>query len=92
TAETLAWLARHDIAIVVTTPETDLLYTDVDLSGAVAVAVGGEKHGVDDALLAAAAHRVRIPMLGRANSLNVAASAAVVVYEAVRQRGLSRVR
>ncbi len=92
TAETLAWLAHHDIALVVTTPETDLLYTDVDLGGAVAVAVGAEKHGVDDTLLEAAAHRVRIPMLGRANSLNVAASAAVVVYEAVRQRGRSGAR
>ena len=86
TAETLAWLARHDIPLVVTTPDTDRLYTDVDLSGAVAVAVGAEKHGADDALLAAAAYRVRIPMLGKVNSLNVAASAAVVVYEAVRQR------
>jgi TrmH family RNA methyltransferase len=86
-AETLAWLARHGILLVVTTPETDVLYTDVDLSGGVAVAVGAEKHGLDDTLLDAAAYRVRIPMLGRANSLNVAASAAVVVYEAVRQRG-----
>jgi len=36
--------------------------------------------------LAAAQVRVRIPMVGRANSLNVATSAAIVVYEAVRQR------
>ncbi len=89
TAETLAWLARHSIALVVTTPDTDRLYTDVDLSGAVAVAVGAEKHGADDPLLAAAAYQVRIPMLGRVNSLNVAASAAVVVYEALRQRSHS---
>ncbi len=89
TAETVAWLERHGVALVVTTPETDLLYTDVDLSGAVAVAVGAEKHGVDDTLLTAAALRVRIPMFGKANSLNVAASAAIVVYEAVRQRGAS---
>jgi len=86
THETLAWLTRHEVTLVVTTPDTDLLYTDVDLSGAVAVAVGAEKHGADDTLLSAAAHRVRIPMLGKVNSLNVAASAAVVVYEAVRQR------
>ena len=92
TAESVAWLGRHGIAIVVTTPETDLLYTDVDLSGAVAVAVGAEKRGVDDALLAAAAHRVRIPMMGKANSLNVAASAAIVLYEAVRQRGPQEAR
>jgi TrmH family RNA methyltransferase len=86
TAETLTWLRAHDVALVVTTPETDLLHTDVDYRGRVAVAVGSEKHGVDDELLAAATYRVRIPMHGRANSLNVSVAAAVVLYEAVRQR------
>lgn len=88
TTHTLDWLTAHEMRLVVTTPETDLDYTDVDLTGSVAVAVGAEKHGADDALLAAAAYRVRIPMRGKANSLNVAASAAVVLFEAVRQRGL----
>ena len=86
TAETVAWLATQGTRLVVTTPETDLLYTDVDLTGSVAVAVGAEKHGADDTLLEAAAYRVRIPMHGKANSLNVAASAAIVLFEAVRQR------
>jgi len=86
TAETLAWLAANHTQLVVTTPETDLLYTEVDLTGNVAVAVGAEKHGADDTLLGAAAYRVRIPMHGKANSLNVAASAAVVLFEARRQR------
>lgn len=90
TAETLEWLAHHDIALVVTTPETDVLHTEVDYTGRVAIAVGSEKHGADDALLRAAAHRVRIPMHGKANSLNVAASAAIVLYEAVRQRDALR--
>ncbi len=86
TTETLAWLAARHVRLVVTTPETDLLYTDADLTGAVAVAVGAEKHGADDALLDAAAYRVRIPMHGKANSLNVAAAAAIVLFEARRQR------
>ena len=86
TTETLAWLAANHVRLVVTTPDTDLLYTDADLTGRVAVAVGAEKHGADDALLDAAAYRVRIPMQGKANSLNVAASAAVVLFEALRQR------
>jgi TrmH family RNA methyltransferase len=86
TAEALAWLAANEIRLVVTTPETDLLHTDVDYTGRVAVAVGSEKHGADQTLLDAATHRVRIPMHGKANSLNVAASAAIVLYEAVRQR------
>ncbi|WP_226343823.1 RNA methyltransferase [Agilicoccus flavus] len=86
TAATLAWLERHDIALVATTPDTDVLHTDVDYRGRVAVAVGAEKTGLSDDVLAAATHRVRIPMVGRADSLNVATSAAIVLYEAVRQR------
>ncbi len=86
TAEALAWLDANDVRLVVTTPETDLLHTDVDYTGRVAIAVGSEKHGADRTLLEAATHRVRIPMHGKANSLNVAASAAIVLYEAVRQR------
>ena len=86
TAQTLEWLAANGVRLVVTTPETDLLHTDVDYTGRVAVAVGSEKHGADRTLLDAATHRVRIPMHGKANSLNVAASAAIVLYEAVRQR------
>ncbi|MGO4661234.1 TrmH family RNA methyltransferase [Terrabacter sp. 2TAF16] len=86
TAEALDWIAAHEIRLVVTTPETDLLHTDVDYTGRIAIAVGSEKHGADRTLLDAATHRVRIPMHGKANSLNVAASAAIVLYEAVRQR------
>ncbi len=86
TSETVEWLAANEVALVVTTPETTLLHTDVDYTGRVAIAVGSEKHGADDALLAAATHRVRIPMQGKANSLNVSVAAAVVLYEAVRQR------
>jgi len=87
TAATLSWLESQNIRLVVTTPDTDQDYTDTDYTGRVAVAVGSEKYGVNDEVIAAASHRVRIPMRGRANSLNVAASAAIVIYEAVRQRG-----
>jgi len=86
TAATVGWLQERGIALVATTPDTDLDYTEVDYTGAVAIAVGAEKYGLTDEVLAAAAHRVRIPMVGRANSLNVATSAAIVIYEAVRQR------
>ena len=87
TAEVVAWLRAHDVRLVVTTPETDVLHTEVDYTGRVAIAVGSEKHGADAALLEAADARVRIPMQGKANSLNVSVAAAVVLYEAVRQRG-----
>lgn len=86
TTESIAWLERAGIALVATTPDTTLDYTDVDYTGPVAIAVGTEKAGLTRQVLDAATHRVRIPMAGRANSLNVATSAAIVVYEAVRQR------
>jgi RNA methyltransferase, TrmH family len=82
----VAWLRERGIAVVAATPHTDLAYTEVDLTGPAAIVVGAEKEGLSAAWLAAADHRVRIPMTGRADSLNVATSAAVLAYEAVRQR------
>ncbi|HEY9497061.1 MAG TPA: RNA methyltransferase [Intrasporangium sp.] len=87
TTETLDWLKSGDVTLVVTTPETEVVHTEVDYRGRVVIAVGSEKHGADETLLEAATHRVRIPMHGRANSLNVSVAAAIVLYEAVRQRG-----
>lgn len=86
TARLLTWLREQDVELAVTAPDAGLDYTEADYTGRVAVAVGAEKHGADDALLAAATCRVAIPMAGQANSLNVAAAAAVVLFEAVRQR------
>ena len=88
TADVLAWLDERGIALVATTPDTDVDYADLDYTGPVAIAVGAEKTGLTDEVLRAATHRVRIPMVGRADSLNVATSAAIVAYEAVRQRRL----
>ncbi len=86
TEDVLAWLRRNGIRLVATTPDTDTAYTAVGYRGAVAIAVGTEKEGLTDVALDAADARVRIPMVGRVNSLNAATAAAVVVYEAVRQR------
>ncbi len=86
TQVTLDWLRAHGIPLVAATPDTETEHTQVDYRGPVAVAVGTEKEGLTPEALEAADHRVRIPMVGRANSLNVATSAAIIVYEAVRQR------
>ena len=87
TAEVLEWLAHNGIRAVATTPDTDVLHTDADLTGAVAILMGTEKTGLTDEVLERADARVRIPMTGLVNSLNVATAAAIIVYEAVRQRG-----
>lgn len=84
--ETLDWLRQGGIRLVATTPDTETLHSDADLTGGVAIAVGTEKFGLTDEALRAAAVRVRIPMHGQVNSLNASAAAAIMVYEAVRQR------
>lgn len=84
--ELVPWLQAGGIRLVATTPDTTLLHTDADLTGPVAIAVGTEKHGLTAAALTAADVAIRIPMAGQVNSLNAGVAAAVVVYEAVRQR------
>jgi TrmH family RNA methyltransferase len=86
TEEVLAWLAERAIPIVATTPEASSAYTELDLRGPLAIAVGSEKYGLSQAWLAAATHRALIPMSGLVDSLNVSSSAAILLYEAVRQR------
>ena len=86
TEQVLEWLRGNGIRLVATTPDTETPHTAVDYRGPVAIAVGTEKDGLTARALEAADERVRIPMVGRVNSLNAATAAAVVLYEAVRQR------
>ncbi len=83
----LAWLKKHKVRIIAATPDTTTLFTDIDMQGPIAICVGSEKFGLDDFWLQNADHKVRIPMFGKVDSLNVATSAALLTYEAIRQRG-----
>jgi RNA methyltransferase, TrmH family len=87
TGEVVAWLRARGVAIVAATPDAGVPFVAPDLTGGVAVVVGAERRGLSPAWLDQADARVRIPMFGRVNSLNVATAAALVVYEALRQRG-----
>ncbi|MDX1448592.1 MAG: RNA methyltransferase, partial [Acidimicrobiia bacterium] len=86
TATVLDWLGKHGMSIVATTPDTDLLLWDADLTGPIAIVVGSEQYGLSDEWLARADLRVRIPMAGIADSLNAAMATGVTLFEAVRQR------
>ena len=91
TEEFLAWAAAYDgLGVIATTPDTDAYVTDLDLTGPVAILVGSEKYGLSERLLRAANVRAKLPMFGRVDSLNVAVTAAIVAYEAVRQRAGTR--
>jgi RNA methyltransferase, TrmH family len=82
----LEWLKRGEIRILAATPSAEAIYSDIDLRQPVAIAVGTEDEGLTDFWMSRADVKVRIPMTGRVNSLNVSVSAALIVYEAVRQR------
>ena len=77
---------RRGCRIVATVPRDGSELFDTDLSGPVALLVGGEGAGLPPSLAAAAAARVTIPMQPPVESLNAAVTAAVILYEAHRQR------
>ena len=82
----LEWLKSKKIQILAATPSAEVTYSDADLCLPTAIAVGTEDEGLTDFWMDNADVKVKIPMMGRVNSLNVSVSTALIVYEAVRQR------
>jgi TrmH family RNA methyltransferase len=87
-SETVAWLRERRVRIVAAKVDAERAYSDTDLTGPVALVVGSEAVGLSAAWDGADVEAIHLPMLGTADSLNVAATAAVLLYEARRQRGL----
>lgn len=85
-AEALRFLRSKGIKTLAATPHTDVLYTEVDLTGPVAIVMGSEQFGLSDTLMRECDLRVKLPMAGMADSLNVSAATVVLAYEVVRQR------
>lgn len=86
TEQALSWLQEHRIRVVATTPAASTAYWAASYTGAVAVALGCERHGLPRAWLDAAAERVAVPTHGPVDSLNVAVAAGVVLCEGARAR------
>lgn len=87
TAAALAWLRELRLPVFTARPEATLSYTDVDYRGGAAIVLGSEAEGLSKAWSGANVTAVSLPMRGMADSLNVSATAAVLFYEARRQRG-----
>ncbi|RKD99871.1 23S rRNA (guanosine(2251)-2'-O)-methyltransferase RlmB [Marinifilum flexuosum] len=79
-------LKKEGIRIVASTEKAESYYTDADLTLATAIIMGSEDTGIDEALLRLADEKVKVPILGQIESLNVSVAASLMVYEAVRQR------
>lgn len=88
--QALNYLRANNIKIASATPHTDQLYSDTDLAQPLALVLGSEQYGLSEVWLKSCDLQVRIPMLGKADSLNVASAATILLYEAVRQRSATR--
>ena len=94
--ETLDWCRTHTRRVVAATPTGNTLWHEARLAGTTAILLGSEAHGISPAWQQAAdagtidLESVRLSMAGAADSLNVSATAAVLAYEAERQRGSHR--
>lgn len=85
-SESIDWLKEKGIKTIATTPHAEVEYFDADLGGPCAIVMGSEHEGLSESWLSIADLHVRIPMMGQADSLNLAMSTTIMLYEAVRQR------
>ena len=84
--ECIAFLKQRHITILTAQLQDSYEYYDYDMRPATAIVMGTESTGLTQQWREAADAHIRIPMLGRLDSLNVSVSAAILMYEAVRQR------
>jgi TrmH family RNA methyltransferase len=89
-ADALDLLARHNVPAIATVARAGPPVSDAPLANACALLIGNEGAGLSDSLLAAAAHRITIPMPGKVESLNAAIAGSLLLYEVSRQRAKVR--
>ena len=87
--ECIAFLQQRGIQILTAQLQDSSLYYDTPMTQGTAIVMGTESTGLTDQWRRAADAHIRIPMLGRLDSLNVSVSAAILLFEAVRQRHLN---
>lgn len=84
--DALAWLRKNQFRIFTARVDAKLNYTAVNFSGKAAVVLGSEAHGLTELWHADDVTAVQVPLLGAVDSLNLSATAAILFYEALRQR------
>ena len=84
--DAIAFLKSHGIKIYTAQLQDSVPYYGTDMREACAIALGSEADGISDIWRKASDRKIMIPMLGRLDSLNVSVSAAILCYEALRQR------
>ena len=87
-AEAISFLKARGISILTAQLQDSELYYDTPMTGGTALVMGTESTGLTSQWREAATAHIRIPMNGKLDSLNVSVSAAILLFEAVRQRSL----
>lgn len=86
--EAIKYLRDCGIKVIAATEKTNANYTQIEYNVPIAIVMGGEDHGIAMDNLRICDNMVSIPILGKIESLNVSAAAAVLIYEVVRQRNV----
>ena len=86
----IEWLNTNSVNTFVTYLESAQNYTLEDFTKPTAIVVGSEAYGIKDIWLKSGFKNIIIPQFGKVDSMNVANSAGIVIYEVIRQRNLSR--
>ena len=86
--QAIAWLKAGNVRIYTAQLQDSEWYYDTDMKCATAIAIGTEATGLTDVWRKAADAHIKIPMLGKLDSLNASVSAAILLFEAVRQRNV----
>ena len=87
--KTVQFLVESGVKIFAATEKGDKIYTETNFQTPAAIIMGSEESGISPAILDIAHEKLKIPILGNIESLNVSVSAALMIYEAVRQRNYS---
>ena len=87
--ECIAFFREKGIQVLTAQLQDSSLYYDTPMTGPTAIVMGTEATGLTNQWRQAADRHIRIPMLGRLDSLNVSVSAAILLFEAVRQRNIT---
>ena len=87
TEHTIAWLRQQGIRTFATALTATRFYHEADYRQPTAIIMGSEAFGLSQKWMDEADELLKIPMRGKVDSMNVSASAAIVLYEALRQRG-----
>jgi TrmH family RNA methyltransferase len=85
-AAAIEWLRKERFRVFAARVDGSTNYTEADFAGRTAIALGSEAHGLSAIWHAAEINPIRVPLVGSVDSLNLSATAAVLFYEALRQR------